>query len=90
MTTTQIQSKVKSQIKSQYVKKNEVIDWSINGDDSFGVVKVTMPSTCDMNGTMTWGFTYSYEPSNIDVFTEIQRLQFPEMITKEKLIIKEI
>lgn len=88
--TTQIQKKVKSLIKKDFVKKNEVTNWDIKGDDSFGIVKVTIPSTCEANKSMTWEFTYSYEPSNTSDFTEVEILEFPEMITKEKLTVKSV
>ena len=87
MTTTQIQTKAKNQIKKEFVKKNEVISWNIQGDDSFGLITVTIPSSCEANETMKWEFTYSYEPSNKDVFTELEAYEFPHLITKEKLTV---
>ena len=89
-TAKQIQKEVKSLIIKDFIKKNEVISWDLNGDNSFGMITVTMPSTCEMNETMKWDFTYSYEPSNIDDFTEIERYEFPNMITEEKLTVKSV
>ncbi len=86
-TLKQIQNEVKRLVKKQ-VSPNEITEINISGDVEYGSGSVTMESTCVLGETMTWQFIYSYEPSNEDCFSEIQRIKFPEKVTKEKFEIK--
>lgn len=77
-------------LKSEYISKSEIIRMVFTGSDSFGSVAVDIPSTCGVGETMQRKYIYSYEESNIDCFTEVERLQFPHLITEAKLEIKAI
>ena len=91
-TIPQIESQVKREVKKLTKKQNVISLVIVSEQNEFytnGSVKVIMDSTCKLNGTMTWNFYYDYEPSNKNDMTEIERLRFPEMITKEKLTINQ-
>ena len=88
-TLKQIQAKAKTQAK-KVCKNNEILNISIKGDLTFGMVFVEMQSTCDMNNTMTWEFTYSYDGGDADFFTEYEKQKFAHLITKEKFDFKQV
>ncbi len=83
MTEAQIIAKAKKEIK-RMVSPNEVLNFNFKGLD---FVSVEMPSTCEANEIMVWDFDIDYGPSNEDIFTELEKAEFPNLITKESLTV---
>ena len=91
MTQAQIIAKAKREIK-KIVSPNEVINFNFKelDNDEYFFVSVEMPSTCEVNETMVWLFSIDYTPSNEDIFTELEKAEFPNLITKENLTITQV
>lgn len=83
MTEAQIITAAKRKIKKM-ISPNEITSIEFTGVD---FAKVEMPSTCEAGAVMVWNFYISYEPSNEDIFTELEKKEFPNLITKESLTV---
>lgn len=83
MTEAQIIRKAKAKIRKM-ISPNEILSIEFTGVD---FAKVVMPSTCESEAVMVWNFYISYEPSNEDIFTKLEKHEFPNLITKESLTV---
>lgn len=83
MTNAQIITKAKREIKKM-VSPNEILSIKFTGVD---FAKVEMPSTCEAGATMFFEFFISYTEGNENVFTELEKKEFPNMIVKDSLTV---
>ena len=85
-----IQKEVKKIIKATHTKGNEIIsiNFDANNKDWYGLVHVTLASTCEIGKTMTWTFLFEYDEGNADCFDECGKIAFADKIIHPSVTVK--